>query len=298
MRRLLLALPAALVAFIALATAPHAKAASTDVSLTVDPPTAYYLQMYQEFEFPFLNDPEHAIVVTGTPGSLLITGGVSCPSTPVFTEVQVEVSQGKRQLTTDGSFGNSGFAQCDPRFGSGFWAAVLSGGTGHLNPGTASVRVTLTLDDGTVVTASSPIRIMLAPRSSQRVDTTYPTDLDFFCGFPVIEHDVGLEQSLQISAVNGQPRFSASHFVGTTTFTNLSNGTSVAFKTATFTRTTFGGGDLELLKFAGLNYSVRTSSGMLISAGHGVEDFVTGGETATPHLGHLTDVICELLASG
>lgn len=128
--------------------------------------------------------------------------------------------------------------------------------------------------------------------SVRRIDDVYVDDiLSFNCGFPVQAHDVGTSQAFNLGDLYG------STFSGKTTYTNLDNGTFVIVRTAARTKLVLGDANFTL-SFMGLDFQIRTSHGTLVSAGRGTEDFNTSTETATPHIGHFSEVICPLLASG
>jgi hypothetical protein len=237
---------------------------------------------------------------TNTGGVLQVVGTVSCPSTPVpssFGSVVATVRQGRTQITS-----SIGGAECDPSVGSGNWGALFFSGD-QLHAGQASVDVALTLPDGTVVTTTGSVLIPPPTKpvaGSERVDATFlREDISNFCSvaypdlgdFVVQEHDVGLEQFWIVSGITGAERWRVQRFVGTVTYTNLANGTSVELRVAGRFRVKLTSGETV---FTGLNFEIRTASGQLVSSGRGVQDFT--GEQATPHLTHESEVLCPLLA--
>jgi hypothetical protein len=257
-----------------LAVVPSPAAAQTsDVALTIDP-------TYQIF--PALNP--------GDVPTLPAFGEVSCSSTTVDGDelLSARIQQSGREVLRDPLFG---FALCDPSMpGLGFWSTFFD--AGQLRPGQATLTVELTLDDGTIVSATRTVRIVNANKPSKQtfeVDFVHPDfELSEFCGFPVEAHDVGREQIFFFT-----PKLvSAEKFVGTTTYTNVDTGTSVVVGAAPRVKIF---GFEEKAVFTGLNYRIRTSDGQLVSSGRGV--LTPAGETATPHLTHLTEVICGLLAA-
>jgi hypothetical protein len=216
-------------------------------------------------------------------GVAVVQGEVSCSSTLEVTE-SVSATIRQSGAVVDSSFG---FAFCDPASGlefDGLWTVLFE--SSQLRPGKGSVTVHLTLDNGAVVSATGSSRLV-NPNSPffpvERVDDTYiDQSLSSGCGFPVQAHDVGRAQVFFFRDAT------AERFVGSTTYTNLDSGTSVLVETSARIRISDAG-----LAFTGLNYRIRTSSGQLVSAGRGV--LTVEGETATPHLTHLSEVICGLL---
>jgi hypothetical protein len=256
------ALLASVLVISAIAVLPLPAAAQTsDVGLTIDPTVRTIVQ------------------IAGA------TGGVSCSSTTVdgSDPLSASIQQGPVAIHSD-----LGFAFCDPSTGEGSWTAVFFDAS-QLHPGSASVTVRLALDDGTTVSATGSVRIIspnVPIRSATRIDDTYiDPAISLFCGFPVQAHDVGLVQNFRFSDAL------AEKFVGSTTFTNLNTGTFVVVETSN--RFTFSTRSTRRMVFVGLNYRIRTSSGMLVSAGRGV--LTVEDESATPHLTHLSSVLCGLL---
>jgi hypothetical protein len=103
-----------------------AVAQASDISLTVDP-EAYSLG-----------------------STLVISGTVTCSSPLVDAVFDVTARQGSSQPVPYVAFGH-----CDPSTGDAYWVALFA--PGSLSPGKAFVTVTLTLNDGTTVTASGSV---------------------------------------------------------------------------------------------------------------------------------------------
>jgi hypothetical protein len=248
--------PAVLLALVYVAPLPAA-AQTSDVALTINPT---------------------AQLLSGL--GVGVGGEVSCSTTTVTGSepLSATIRQGSDVLVSALSF-----AFCDPSTGVGQWGALAFG---ELHAGMATVTVQLTLADGTNVTATGSVRLVNPNKPGKftsRIDDTYVDDaISFFCGFPVQVHDVGLLQVFRFKSG------SVEKFVGESTYTNLASGTFVVVETSgRFTRTT------DDLVFTGLNYQIRTSSGQLVSSGRGVLSAVD--ETETPHLTHLSEVLCGLL---
>jgi hypothetical protein len=249
--------PAVLLALVYVAPLPAA-AQTSDVALTIN--------------------PTGQVILGG--GAVVVGGDVSCSTTTVTESDPLSATIQQR---SDVLVSALSFAFCDPSTGEGQWGALAFG---ELRAGTATVTVQLTLADGTNITATGSVRLVNPNKpvgSTSHIDDTYVDEtISFLCGFPVQVHDVGLLQTFGFSTS------SVEKFVGTTTYTNLESGTFVVVKTSgRFTRTT------EDLVFTGLNYIIRTSSGQLVSSGRGV--LSVEDETATPHLTHLSEVLCGLL---
>jgi hypothetical protein len=253
------ALPASVVVICAMAVLPTpATAQTSDVGLTIDP------------------------TVRATGLVAVTSGGVSCSSTTVdgSEPLSATIQQGSVELHSDLSV-----VFCDPATGEGSWAAAVLNAS-QLRPGSASVTVHLTLDDGTDVSATGSVRIVnpnVPVRSASRIDITFVDEaISSFCGFPVQVHDVGFVQNFRFTDAVVEK------FVGTSTFTNLNTGTFVVVSSSN--RTKFATGTMT---FVGLNYRIHTSSGIFVSSGRGV--LTAEGEDATPHLTHLSSVLCGLL---
>jgi hypothetical protein len=237
---------------------PPASAQTSDVDLTIDPTVRTIGQ------------------IAGA------TGRVSCSSTTVdgSEPLSARIQQGRVEVHS-----GLGFAFCDPSSGEGSWTALFFDAS-QLHPGIASVTVDLTLDDGTNVGATGSVRITspnVPARSASRIDITFVDEaISSFCGFPVQVHDVGLVQNFSFKDAVVEK------FVGTSTFTNLNTGTFVVVESSN--RFKFS---TESVVFVGVNYRILTSSGQLVSSGRGV--LTVEGEDATPHLTHLSSVLCGLL---
>jgi hypothetical protein len=142
------------------------------------------------------------------------------------------------------------------------------------------------------------------------IDDTYiDSNATLFCGFLVEAHDVGTLQTGSFA----KDRFIEAYHL-TTTYTNLDTGLSVeVHSSARFTDTSidnldpnFTGTYTELTSFTGLNYRM-TGNGAAVSAGEGSvtvtytfrEGIITRidvDETSSPHLEHLTAIICQALS--
>jgi hypothetical protein len=213
-------------------------------------------------------------------GFVGVGGDVSCTTTTVTGSEPLSATIRQGSVVLVSAFG---FATCDPSTGEGQWGALAFG---ELHAGVATVTVQLTLADGTNVTATGSVRLENPnkPVQSSHIDDTYVDEaISSFCGFPVQVRDVGLLQNFGFSNATVE------QFVGTTTYTNLESGTSVVVQTSGRFTTS-----LDDVVFTGLNYIIRTSTGQLVSSGRGV--LSVEDETETPHLTHLSQVLCGLLS--